>query len=215
MQGRSNKNLKGIDVSKWQGVIDWAKVKAAGIQFVYIKCTDGGSAVDPSFATNAKAARAQKIPAGAYHYSRPSAPYNAAEPVNEARHFIATMKAAWGDCGDIMPVLDYEETTLGTEDSIKWIRAFVDTVKKEAAREVMLYAAIYQMVEKFNGFNNQLADLPLWVAHYDRFNNNTNPPDMGGWKEWTVWQYSDQGKIDGITGYVDLDAGPLSLIDRR
>jgi GH25 family lysozyme M1 (1,4-beta-N-acetylmuramidase) len=112
-----------------------------------------------------------------------------------------------------MPILDLEEPattgTLTTDEIASWARVFVDTVKSLTNRQVMVYSGDW-FVEQYNDFGGKLSDLPVWIAAWTRY-GNTQPPAVGGWTEWTAWQYSDQGQVPGITGYVDLDYGPTSI----
>src|SRR5665647_483511 len=70
MQTKANTNLQGIDVSHWNGSINWPQVKNSGIAFAYIKASDGNDSIDPLFSTNVESARATNLPIGAYHYAR-------------------------------------------------------------------------------------------------------------------------------------------------
>jgi hypothetical protein len=121
------------------------------------------------------------------------------------------MKHSMSSFGDIMPVLDVEVSgSLSNPDLVRWVRIFVDTVEHETNRQVMLYTSEYFMQQHAN-FNDQIANLPLWVAYYDRYYGGQKPPNLGGWSRWNVWQYNDRGVVGGISGTVDLNAGPTSL----
>lgn len=214
MQPATSANLQGIDVSHWQGTIDWNQVKNAGVAFAYAKSSEGTTYTDPMFSTNLQGARAAGIPFGAYHYASPSAPYSPDQAKAEAQYFVNVMKnAGMGDFGDIMPVLDLEQPaatgTLTSDEIASWARVFVDTVKSLTNRQVMVYTGDW-FVEQYNDFGGQLSDLPVWIAAWTRY-GNTQPPAVGGWTQWTAWQYSDQGSIPGISGAVDLDYGPTSI----
>jgi GH25 family lysozyme M1 (1,4-beta-N-acetylmuramidase) len=214
MQPATSANLKGIDVSHWQGTIDWNKVKSSGIAFVYAKASQGTTYTDNFFSANVQGARAAGLPIGAYHYASPSAPYNPDQAKAEAQYFVDVMKnEGMSDFGDIMPVLDLEQpdTTgiLTSDEVVSWARVFTDTVKSLTNRQVMIYSGAW-FVQQYNDFGGQLSDLPLWIAAWTRY-GTTQPPAVGGWTEWTVWQNSDQGIVPGISGYVDLDYGPMSI----
>jgi GH25 family lysozyme M1 (1,4-beta-N-acetylmuramidase) len=211
MEPRTSANLRGIDVSHWDGVIDWKRVSASHVRFAYIKASGGNSFIDPEFATNVKNARRYGIAVGAYHYAQPTSPFNPKQPAEQAAFFVNTMKHSMSGFGDIMPVLDVEVSgSLSTPNLVRWVRIFVDTVEHETNRQVMLYTSEYFMQQHAN-FNDQIADLPLWVAYYDRYYGGQKPPDIGGWSRWNVWQYSDRGVVSGISGTVDLNGGPTSL----
>ena len=214
MQPATSANLKGIDVSHWQGTIDWNQVKNSGIAFVYAKASKGTTVTDEMFSANVQGARAAGLPIGAYHYATPTAPYNPDQAKAEAQYFVNVMKnGGMGDFGDIMPILDLEEPaatgTLTSDEIASWARVFIDTVKSLTNRQVMIYSGDW-FVEQYNDFGGKLADLPVWIAAWTRY-GNTQPPAVGGWTEWTAWQYSDQGIVPGISGYVDLDYGPTSI----
>ncbi|WP_180960294.1 GH25 family lysozyme [Neobacillus cucumis] len=214
MQPATSANLKGIDVSHWQGTIDWNQVKNSGIAFAYAKVSQGTTYTDPMFSTNLQGARAAGLPFGAYHYASPSAPYNPDQAKAEAQYFVDVMKnEGMGDFGDIMPVLDLEQPaatgTLTSDEIASWARVFTDTVKSLTNRQVMVYTGDW-FVEQYNDFGGKLSDLPVWIAAWTRY-GNTQPPAVGGWTQWTAWQYSDQGSVPGVSGYVDLDYGPTSI----
>ncbi|WP_051591136.1 GH25 family lysozyme [Bacillus sp. UNC438CL73TsuS30] len=211
MPPATSANLKGIDVSHWQGTIDWKQVKNSGIAFVYAKASEGTAYTDPMFLTNVKGARAAGLPIGAYHYARPSAPYSPDDAKAEAQYFVNVMtNGGMGDFGDIMPVLDLEQPaktgTLTSDEIASWARVFTNTVKSLTHRQVMVYTGA-GFVQQYNNFGGQLSDLPLWIAIW----TNTPPPVVGGWTQWTAWQYSDKGIVPGISGGVDVDYGPTSI----
>jgi GH25 family lysozyme M1 (1,4-beta-N-acetylmuramidase) len=213
MQQRTSSNLKGFDVSHWQGTVDFAKAKANGYSFVYLKATQGSTYTDTMFSTNVSKAKAAGLPVGAYHYAKPTAPYNANEAVAQAKYFVNAMKnAGLTNYGDIMPVLDLEEPIdpgiLTPNELAKWAWAFVSTVQSLTGRKVMFYTGTW-FIEQNNGFDTALSDLPLWIADYRT--TITSPPNCGGWTNWTIWQYSDKGTVPGVSSACDVDAGPTSL----
>lgn len=211
MEPRSNVNLRGIDVSHWDGVIDWKQVAASHVRFAYIKATGGNSFIDPRFATNVRNARRYGIAVGAYHYATPTSPFNPKQPAEQATFFVNTMKHSMGGFGDIMPVLDVEVSgSLSNPDLVRWVRIFIDTAEHETNRQIMIYTSEYFLQQHAN-FNDQFAALPLWVGYYDRYYGGRKPPNIGGWSLWSVWQYSDTGDVSGISGGVDLNVGPTSL----
>ena len=93
---------EGIDVSSYQGSVDWAQVKGAGLVFAFAKATQGTSQVDPEFATNWSGMRAAGLVCGAYHFLDADQ-----DPTAQAEHFLATVKL---EAGDLPPVLDIEVT---------------------------------------------------------------------------------------------------------
>lgn len=198
MQCRCDSDVFGIDISNYQGNIDWARVKASGVQFAYVKATEGATWTDPMFMTNVNGARAVGIPVGAYHFARP----DQTSAIDEAKHFVSLLQSVQTD---LMPVLDLEEPSdpskIAVDALVKWTRDFINYVQQATGRKVMLYTGNW-FVNRYNGLNNALCDLPLWVANYA---NIPAPPDCGGWTRWTVWQYASDGRVDGINGDVDVN----------
>jgi GH25 family lysozyme M1 (1,4-beta-N-acetylmuramidase) len=218
MQPMTEENLKGIDVSHWDGTIDWKKVKESGISFAYLKAADGKGSVDPKFETNVSDARSADMPIGAYYYARPTAPLDLEQARTQAQHFVNAMKQnGLTDYGELMPVLDLEEPAdtgpLSGNDLEQWAKAFMDTAKALTNRQIMLYTGIW-FIQQYDGFGDAISDLPLWAADYTYY-GDTQPPVSGGWSRWTVWQHTDQGTVPGIDDLVDLDAAPSSLLELK
>ncbi|UVI32990.1 glycoside hydrolase family 25 protein [Paenibacillus spongiae] len=204
MQTRSDENVKGIDVSHWEGDIDWSKVRSEEVQFAYIKASENTTSIDPNFSKNIEEAKKAGLLVGAYHFARPEK-YSAED---EAKHFVKLLKS---NPTDLMPVLDLESpkdpNKISVSDLVQWVRTFVDYVKKETGRQVMLYTGNW-FIDLYQQFQYDLSDLPIWIANYG---NISAPPDGGGWTQWTVWQYTENGKVDGIDDNVDLNAA-VSLV---
>jgi GH25 family lysozyme M1 (1,4-beta-N-acetylmuramidase) len=211
MESKSISNLKGIDVSHWDGMIDWSRVGESGVKFAYLKASEGTTIVDSNFTNYVIGARANSIAVGAYHYAKPTAPYNPSEAVNQAVFFVKIMKSALTNNGDIMPVLDLEENGgLSPSELAQWVRIFTNTVELLTNRQVMLYVS-EDFLQNNGDLNNMISDLPLWVSYWDQYYGGQSPPDTAGWNEWTAWQYASQGTVAGITGSADLDVGSPSL----
>ncbi len=182
--------LPGIDVSHWQGTIDWERVADAGIGFVFIKATEGGDYTDPKFAANWAGAARAGIPRGAYHFFRPQT-----DAAAQAQHFLNTVQLR---AGDLPPVLDVEVTDGRSAAAIAaGVRTWLETVERATGRRPILYTRA--------GFWNQVGGgfgvYPLWVAHY----GVSEPAIPSGWSGWTFWQHSDAGRVDGIAADVDLN----------
>lgn len=223
MQGVKAQDLQGIDVSRWQGKIDWDAVREDDIDFTYIKCTEGKGWVDPMFMINAKQARAAGIPVGAYHFARPDLNPTLGNALEEAWHFLETMQKGFADFGDLDPVLDLEVPYPRDEKVIKplfllaWVETFRKFFAEQTGRTLMLYSGVY-FIREYNNFRHPgcgytLADMPLWIAYYPKASHKTAaPPDLGKWTRWSVWQYTNKGKIQGIEGKVDLNRGLAELL---
>ena len=188
----------GIDCAKWQGTINWAKVKSAGVQVAILKATDKNNGPEPAFARNYAGATAQGIKVGCYRYVY--ARTVAAAEV-EARKVLAVIQ------GKAMPAgvwLDVEDKT------IRGIpRATM--LKMIAAMTKILQAAGYQVGIYTNpDWYNHVLDvskitLPFWMASWGT--NNGKPqrkPTIKAQHTLAGWQYTDKGRVAGISTAVDL-----------
>lgn len=196
MQSRSNGNVQGIDVSHWQGKINWQHVKADKREFVFIKATQGTKRVDPRFYENVKGARAAGLLVGAYHFLDAITPQAAKL---QASHFVETMQKA-GDVFELPPVMDYEDNPGNLN------RAAINAIALAFLKEVEHLTGCCPMIYTGNSFalnfEASIGAYPLWIA---RYSNTRVPDDRAAWKRWTIWQYSDSGKVPGIGGNVDLN----------
>ncbi len=184
---------EGIDVSGWQGNIDYAKVASSGIQVVYMKVSEGINFVDPYFEQNYENAKANGLKVGFYHYL--TARSNEAA-IEQARFFVSTIAGKMPDCKLAM---DFESFgNLNTQQINEIGYTFMQTVQNLSGKEVVIYSDTYNARSVFGG---ALTNYPLWVAQYEV----EEPTPNGNWETWAGWQYSDQGEIPGIEGYVDRD----------
>lgn len=193
---------QGIDVSKWNGTIDWKSVKNAGIEFAFVRTSyrgtsTGSLATDPTAAANMKNAAAAGVKVGAYIFSQA---ITEAEAVQEAEYLLKTVKGY-----DItMPlVFDFEYYEGGRLSNKKLSRraqtdiclAFCERIKKAGytplvyANKSMLSSDLYA--------SEISAKAPVWLAHY------TTKTDYSG--DYDFWQYTSTGKVSGITGNVDMN----------
>ena len=188
----------GIDVSHWQGTVNWSKVDNAGVQFAFMKATDGTSYTDPQFATNWAAARSHGIYRGAYHFAEPSSSSGSAAA--QARHFVSTV-GSLTHAGDLPPVLDLETTGgLGSTALRSWVSTWLSTVEQLTGRNPMIYVSPYFWIDNL-GNSTAFHHYPLWVAHY----GVSSPKVPGGWPTWSFWQRTSSGHVAGISGYVDMN----------
>src|SRR5438270_11517092 len=195
--------LEGIDISNWQGSIDWSQVASSGERFAIMKATEGVSYVDPTYAHNRQAALAAGMVVAAYHFARPDLHPTEAGAAAEAGHFvdIAGIRA-----GDIIPALDLErDGGLSPAKLIAWAEAWLQEVKARTGITPMIYTGPARWQQKM-GNTPQFADegYRLWLAHWTT-GAPTVPAGNWGGRGWTFWQYSDCGKVPGIGRCVDLD----------
>lgn len=191
---------EGIDVSHWQGTIDWAKVKAAGKTFAIAKATEGIGWKDSSYDRNKAGATAQGIMFGAYHFARPGSN----DPVKEADWFVDNMDL---ERGMLIPTLDLERTGgLGTTALTNWVKAWLQRVDQRLGVKAMIYVSP-SFWRTYMGNSRWFADngySVLWVAHWNTTGPSV-PADNWGGRSWTFWQYTSDGVVPGISGRVDLN----------
>lgn len=186
--------IKGIDVSKWQGTIDFSKVKSVA-DFVVIKATEGVGYVDPKFKTFQKAVRDNGLLLGYYCFSRPDLKNT---PQAEVDFLIKTI----GDLkqGEII-FLDYEITPSKYAKPVEWCKAWLDHLSYRLNNYKGL---VYLNQSLLNGYDWKAvidSSYGLWLAIYD-YNANAPMPETK-WGITAFKQYSNKEKIPGIQGNVD------------
>ncbi len=188
----------GIDISHWQGRVDWARVRTDGVTFAFMKATEGTSYADPTLTTNWAGAEAAGIYRAAYHFARPSTAAGSAQA--QARFFVSRA-GTFQDTGDLPPVLDLEATGgLGSTALRAWVATWLSTVQRLTGRTPILYFSPYFWIDHL-GNSTAFTRYPLWIAHY-----TTGAPLVpGGWPTWTFWQRTSSGRVAGIGGPVDLN----------
>lgn len=190
----SEKLYNGIDVSEWQGNIDFGEVARAGIEVVYIRASEGRGYVDPYFRENYEKAKANGLRTGFYHFLTAT---NEAEAKEEAEFFVSNIKGLEPDCRLAMDFEVFDGLDVSTINEIS--RVFLETVEKLSGKECVIYSDAYNARTVFS---KELADdYPIWVADYFV----EEPESNGKWKFWVGFQYSDRGIINGIDGNVDRD----------
>jgi lysozyme len=188
---------QGIDVSHYQGDIDWVAVQAAGIEFAFIKATDGITNTDPKFTDNWSRAQLAGVSTGAYHFFRPED-----DPMQQAQHFIATFTAAGFSRNNLPMALDVEVAgDVGSADLLKSVSTILAAIEQATQVTPLIYTA-----PSFwdTAIGASLNHYPLWIANWTSSSTPTLP---GGWSDWQYWQYSESGTVAGISGPVDMNRG--------
>lgn len=183
---------KVIDISHYDPTVDWDKVKADEVDGVYIKCTQGVGYIDPLCIGHATKAKAQGIKVGYYHFAEVTQ-----DAAAEARFFMSRFESI--PLSDLMPVLDIETNKSNlTPDQIEsWIRLFIDTMEEP----IMLYS--YQpFLDQYLPYGHGFGSMPLWIAQYRDVQSPFLPK---GWSTATLWQYTNEGIVSGITAKVDMN----------
>lgn len=189
----SNDISKGIDVSEWQGNIDFRKVKDSGIEVVYIRVGQGFSYEDSKFEENYKNAKDNGLKIGFYHYVTARTTEDAK---TQAKFFASLISNKQIDCKLAM---DYEYFGNLSDSQINSVAlAYIKELERVTGKEVVVYSNTYNA--KYT-FSKEIAQYPLWVAQYGL----TEPQDNGKWSSWEGFQYSSSGRVNGISGNVDLD----------
>lgn len=191
---QTNSTYSGIDVSEYQGYIDYARVKVSGIQVVYIKASEGTTIIDPYFRTNYDNAKSQGLKVGFYHFVRAR---NEDDAVREATFFHSVISGTSPDCRLAMDFEVFDGLSVEKINKISF--AFLQRLQELTKKECVVYSDEYNARTVFS---RELASAyPLWIAEY----GVSVPTSTGNWEEWIGFQYSDKGRVDGINGNVDLD----------
>lgn len=188
----------GIDVSRWQhgASLNWDKVRADGVTFAFIKATEGSNYTNSYFAGDWAATKRVGIYRGAYHFARPSV----GSAARQARYFVA-QAGTFGGEGVLPPVLDLEsDGGLGVTALRRWTKAWLAATEELTGRKPIIYTGPY-FWESELGNTQVFSSYPLWIAHY----GVSSPRVPGGWSHWTFWQKSQTGRVDGISGAVDIN----------
>lgn len=188
--------VHGIDVSKYQGQIDWEQVRAAGVSFVFIKATEGGDRLDDRFRENWEGARRAGIPRGAYHFTYWCRPM--ADQIAWFRRHVPVEPDA------LPPVLDvewnFESPTcarrIPAEQARAKIREFLHAMERHYGKKPIIYADIMFHREVLAG--NEFAEYPFWVRSV-----RANPHERYPGRRWAFWQITATGRIAGVPTPVD------------
>ncbi|MDY6228217.1 MAG: glycoside hydrolase family 25 protein [Clostridium sp.] len=221
MQNKNPNSTFGIDINEYTQNVNFQTL-ATNIDFLYIRSSGSGTGrfrVDRKFLEYAKAARNYGIPVGAYHFGVPS--YDLTTADSQCNDFINILQEGFGNknYGDLLPVLDVElpvDNKISTKALIDWIERFRKCFEKKTRRRLMLYTGAF-FIELYNDFklpdgSQPLKSMPLWIAMYTNVPiNPPYPPDLGGWKRWRIWQYSEGETVQGVGNPVDANWGPDNL----
>lgn len=190
-QRNSKQVFDGIDVSHHQGSINWEKVKQAQpeLDFVYVKCSEGKTYVDPKFIVNARGASEQGYKVGAYHYFRMTS--SARE---QYRNFKTQMDRVHLD---LIPMVDIERDDNKPRKELQdSLRVLLNLLEKAYGKKPMIYGT----QRSYNSYcAPEFNDYPLYIGKY-----SSSKPIVIGPSHYTIWQFSETGSIKGFVGGVDL-----------
>ncbi|OJU50375.1 MAG: hypothetical protein BGO03_15650 [Mesorhizobium sp. 61-13] len=188
--------VHGVDVSRWQGDIDWAKLRSQGANFAFIKATDGGDHLDPMFMKNWRGADAAGIKRGAYHFF-----YWCRVASQQADWFIRNVPKVEGA---LPPVIDVEwngESSCKRRPSPAQVRekmqVFMDRLEQHYGQRPIIYTAPDFYADNLRGaFPNH----PFWLRAVAQHPSKVYPG-----RNWLFWQYSGSGLSQGVNGRIDLN----------
>jgi GH25 family lysozyme M1 (1,4-beta-N-acetylmuramidase) len=193
----------GVDVSQWNGWIDFGRVRASGRRFVYVRATAGRLTTDTAYAKNEARAASAGLFVGAYHFARPDAAYH--DAIREADHFLA---AADVHHGMLLPALDLETGgRLGPTRLKAWVKAWLTRVYERTGARAVIYTtqSFWQSYMRNTTWFAANGYRVLWVAHWG---TTTPRVPASGWAGhgWAMWQYSSCGHVSGVSSTcTDLD----------
>ena len=201
----------GIDVSHYDGTINWSRAYAAGKVFSFAKATEGNYFQDSYFFNNINHGKAAGVIMGAYHFARPEL----TSPSTEAAYFWNFAQSSFQHDGKtLMPALDLEvfSGVVGAASYTDWANQWsADVQSFAAAAGFTVHPCIYISACSACNLNSAITLTP-WIADWNGQNPQTGTPwsvcgscAVWGSGVWTFWQYSDSGRVKGISGKVDLD----------
>lgn len=195
--------MEGMDVSVYQGAVDFARARADGLEAVYIRAGYGADGVDSYFRRHAEGARAAGLHFGFYYYVTARTPREGAQ---QARAFAGLIADTGYDC---RPAMDFEALDgLSVEQATAVAEAFLNELEGLTGAAPLVYADAYNASYRFGP---ALAAWPLWAADY----GVDEPAVTAHWARWTGFQYTDMGTVAGVSGYVDRDRfTPGVLLER-
>lgn len=186
--------VQGIDISHHQGMIDWKTVDKNIVQFAFIKATEGENHKDSLFLENQTQARQNGIIAGAYHYftfCRPGA--------IQAQHYIYTVPK---DSVDMPPIIDLEYGgNCKIENRVNSLIAEIGEYIRVVENHYNKKAIIYTTYEFYNNYLlDEFPENPIWIRDI------LSKPRLKDGREWSFWQYTNRGRLEGISTAVDQNA---------
>lgn len=188
--------VAGIDISHWDGTINWSEVNGESIYFVYMKATEGTDFIDPSFEENWNGIRSTSLRRGAYLFYDPG--LSAADQTVQAQTFIHTVKDLQD--GDLPPMLDVEDDP---EISVAVFQARLLLVARQIRNHFNVSPIIYTttgLYKKYLKPKDSFQSYELWIADY-RYKR----PELCDKKNMRIWQFTDKARIKGISSPVDMD----------
>ncbi|TKW67582.1 MAG: glycoside hydrolase [Paracoccus denitrificans] len=197
--------VHGIDISRWQGTIDWNRARTSGISFAFLKATEGADHSDPEFQRYWREAGAARLPRGAYHYY-----YFCRTGAEQAAWFIRNVPR---ERGSLPPVLDIEWTHSrtcprrpGSAEILREASIFLSILERHYGQRPIVYTT----VDFYRDTGIGRLNAEFWLRSVAGHPRGVYPG-----QRWTFWQYTGTGSVPGIRGNVDINAFAGSANDWR
>ncbi len=215
--GAAASRMPGIDVSRFQGEIDWPRVAGEGVSFAFLQASRGSGedcsvkprrcGPDGTYAANYAAAKATGVRVGPYHRAFVGGRNRdgvKADAKAEARVFIERVGNL--EAGDLRPALDMETpfSDLNALELRVWARTWLRAVKDAFGVKPIIYTNVTSWAALDDPASFAHKGYPLWVANWHVPKPQVPARDWDG-ESWRIWQHASDGRIDGIEGHVDLD----------
>jgi lysozyme len=207
MENAAQSFIKGIDVSSYQGVINFTDVANSGVVFAICRASHGITN-DTTFSANWSGFKAAKVIRGAYHYFIPT---------DDVQAQIDGFVKAVGPLqpGDLPPALDLEDpaawASIAQADRLPLVLTWLQGVQAALGIQPVIYCDLNFIAQVFGGNATALGAYGLWIAHYS--STDATPAIPSTWAAWLIWQWSDTTSVPGITGNVDGDRFNGTLAD--
>jgi lysozyme len=209
----------GVDVSHYQGLVNWTQVASKAYRFTFAKASEGFTYVDATYPINRAGAEGMGLRFGAYHFGRPSGSGAAAivaSATAQADHFVDVARP---QPGELPPVLDLEVTGgLGSKALSQWAEAWLDEVKARTGVSGFIYTSPNFWKTKLGDTSTfAFGGYRLWVAHWTKNGSPLVPAGNWGGLGWMFWQWTDCASVPGFIHCVDgdryagLDPGPIAI----
>ena len=183
-------DVQGVDVSHYQGIINWQEVGKDNINFAYIKATEGEIFQDTNFCYNWMEIKKTNIVRGAYHFFHPKL-----SALQQAQNYIFAIEKL--ENGDLPPVLDVEVTDGASKEIIvNRMKSWLEIIELRLHQKPIIYTNLKFYYQYILG---NFDEYKIWISRY----NETAPQLVS--KQWTFWQYGRNGQVKGISRPVDLN----------
>lgn len=184
-------DVSGVDLSKWQGTVDFEKIKGTGKSYVFIRASLGNTYADPDYDRNIQNARAAGLATGSYHFYMTDD-----KPDDQFANFSKHVSL---QPGDMPPVVDIEKLNKNSlPNTTVELKIFLNLMEKKYEVKPIIYSGESFANKDLKG----LSEYPLWLAEY---NKNKIPQLPLDWKHWAFWQYTQNGTVAGVEGKIDLN----------